>query len=427
MSHVKIVFSSAMVIGLCIGLSIVCSFPDIFAINYVPFMAPVSTVYSWVNTYSTTCTWVSAAYPPLYFALIRIYLHGVALFIPSFSAPFFSTPCPFAELAYNQTFLFWIKLPYLLCHIGSAIIFSKFFSKYRTQWFLFWLISPIAIFVNFVMGQFDSIPVFCMILSLYFLYKKQPIYAGIALGLGGAIKNYPLLLMIPMALTMQESIKKRIYFIVSSICVYSFSLLLVQNNANLVQMALFSENTRMFVQKITLGNISIPLFAVLYIASCSIGMLTKNKTFTSILATCLLCIISYYITTPGWCIQRVMIMLPMLYLLYGTNSTIRFWVFIFQWLVFGYLFIQFPGLFDHTLFRPILPITSITYIISPLLQIITIPIINTIFIVLAIITIRIKNHPWESSPIKIHELVGHISSLVGYMTFLIYLTTVSTI
>ncbi len=411
----------------CIGLSVICSFPDIFAVNYVPFMAPVSTVYSWVNTYSETCSWVSATYPPLYFALIRAYLHGITILIPSFSAPFFSTPCPFAELAYNQMFLFWIKFPYLLCHIGSAIIFSKFFHTHRTRWFFFWFISPIAIFVNFVMGQYDSIPVFCMIVSLYLLHKKQPIYAGIVLGLGGAIKHYPLLLLLPMMATMQESVKKKILFAISSVGIYGLSLLLIQNNANLVHMMLFSENTRMLSQKIALGNIPIPVFPLLYITSCIIGYKTKQKTFTTLLVTCLFCIVSYYLTAPGWCIQRVMIMVPMLYLLYSINRPMRVWTAVFEALVFVYLFIQFPGLFDHTLFRTILPVNPITYTFHPVLQQLVIPFMDVLLITLMIIAFRIRAHPWKTThAIQIHEFIWHIASLIGYMAFLWYLAILST-
>lgn len=97
--------------------------------------------------------------------------------------------------------LFLFKLPYLFIDIASAFLLAGLFDdeKKKKMAFALWMFNPVTIYATFMMGQLDILPVFFTILSCY-LIKRDKIYWGLfSLGIGGAYKMYPLLLIPPAA------------------------------------------------------------------------------------------------------------------------------------------------------------------------------------------------------------------------------------
>lgn len=105
-------------------------------------------------------------------------------------------------------FLFLFKISYLPFDLGISFLLFKLLKKDRHKLlaFIFWIFNPVAIYVTYMQGQFDIIPTFFVVLSLYILTKKTfssiiNIYlASFCLGLGASFKVYPLLFILPVAM-----------------------------------------------------------------------------------------------------------------------------------------------------------------------------------------------------------------------------------
>jgi len=136
-------------------------------------------------------------YPPLaYFVL------GIFRFIlqPFFDPNFY--PRLFAN--FGQAFLvtgifrhaLLIKLPYLVFDLSLAFLLTEFFQeeKKKRLAFLIWIFNPVSWYTSFMIGQFDIIPTFFIVLSLVFALKTKNNFALLSLGIGGAFKIFPLLL-----------------------------------------------------------------------------------------------------------------------------------------------------------------------------------------------------------------------------------------
>lgn len=102
--------------------------------------------------------------------------------------------------------LLTLKLPYIFFDIAIAFLLTKFFDMKREKILAFslWLFNPVSLYATYMMGQFDIIPTFFVILSLYLVYKqeiteKRLFISALLLGLGAAFKIYPLFFLIPLA------------------------------------------------------------------------------------------------------------------------------------------------------------------------------------------------------------------------------------
>lgn len=113
--------------------------------------------------------------------------------------------------------LFFFKLPYLFIDIAVGFLLSSLFRKKNKKLTVFrlWMLNPVTLYASFMMGQFDVLPVLFMILSLYYAKNKKPYASLISLGIGGAYKMFPLLLIIPTALVLNQRFGQRIKLIVA--------------------------------------------------------------------------------------------------------------------------------------------------------------------------------------------------------------------
>lgn len=168
-------------------------------------------------------------YPPAIY-----FFHGVfySIFQNFVSADFlqvflFDLPNTFGNWQLYLHLLF-LKLPFLLPDLGSAFLLMSLLNSLRNRLLIFslWMFNPINLYATYLMGQFDIIPTFFIILSLYFIFKNTrvvfisaPVLAAISLGLGTAFKIYPLFLAIPLA-SVTESWRERIKIIVLGPLVY---------------------------------------------------------------------------------------------------------------------------------------------------------------------------------------------------------------
>lgn len=101
----------------------------------------------------------------------------------------------------NINFLL-LKLPYLIFDLLIGIILYKLVgsNKKAILAFALWMFNPINLYVTYMLGQFDIIPTFFIILAVYFVTKNKLKWAALAIGFGVAFKLSPIFLAVPVAI-----------------------------------------------------------------------------------------------------------------------------------------------------------------------------------------------------------------------------------
>ena len=159
-------------------------------------------------------------YPPLTYFTLGIFR---VLVMPFTDPNFIPTLWNGLGSAYSNNNLFshllFFKLPYLFVDVATGFLLASLFDKQnsKTKIFTLWMINPVTLYATFMMGQLDILPVFFVILSLCFVKQKKPYASLISLGVGGAYKMFPLLLIIPAALILKRELRQRIKLILAGI------------------------------------------------------------------------------------------------------------------------------------------------------------------------------------------------------------------
>ncbi len=244
-----------------IFLMISFSFPDLFAMLYVPSLISKGNIYTIVKNNKQICLWLDATWPPLYYLTMGVYINLVKSLGLIRHQLFEINPCPVWDIILNKSVLFWGKLPFLFLHFFSAYIFQKIFKKNNWLWFMLWLLNPIVIFVTFIEGQFDIIPSFFLILAFYFTFSKNPYFTFLSLGIGAAYKFYPFLLVPVFILYFSRDIKKQILYLFLSLAPYTLSVIPFFNKDYLSFLS-FSENYKMFQVGFQVGQFKISYYFI---------------------------------------------------------------------------------------------------------------------------------------------------------------------
>jgi hypothetical protein len=121
-----------------------------------------------------------------------------------------------AQLCHPYIFriLFLFKLPYLLFDFGAAFLLLRFFSRKETglKIFKFWLINPVSLYLVYIYSRFETIGLFFVLLSLYYLKVKQILKATIWLVLSILTRFYTFLFL-PFYLFLAKTACQRIKMI----------------------------------------------------------------------------------------------------------------------------------------------------------------------------------------------------------------------
>ncbi|MCL5783736.1 MAG: glycosyltransferase 87 family protein [Patescibacteria group bacterium] len=107
----------------------------------------------------------------------------------------------FGNILLNFSMLL-LKVPYLIFDALIAWLLIKFVDTKRDKFWvlLLWLFNPVNLYATYVMGQFDIILTFFIVLSLFLVLKDKLGLAALSLGLGIAFKISPIFLLIPLVL-----------------------------------------------------------------------------------------------------------------------------------------------------------------------------------------------------------------------------------
>lgn len=356
-----------LVVGIFIRLflSAITFHPDIWAISFAGKIftdGGVLNIYEYLNNLPNNSGYLNYGrdfftYPPLAYFILGFF-HFI--FSPFLSETFYSSLfVNFSNPFQTNGFLihmFFIKLPYLLFDIPIAFLLTKFFEdeNKKKMAYLLWLLNPVVLYSTYMIGQFDIIPVFFVVLSLYYLSIKKDVLAFLSIGLGGALKFFPLLLLPFSAFSLSKNWKSFKMILIGFTPFLLFSLFFLNSEA-FRKLVLFNAQS----QKILYAGINISgadtlfLFVIGYIFIAITFIFNRQKNWTSIwkyFLTILLLLFALTNFHPQWFIWIV----PLLIIF--TVENIKY-----QWIVYTLIFSYFLIIltFDYSLslglFRPIFP------------------------------------------------------------------------
>ncbi len=91
---------------------------------------------------------------------------------------------------------FLIRIPLLLADIGILLVLSRLIKGKSPKLLKYYWLSPVLIYITYIHGQLDVVPIAFLLASSYLLFKKKNILSAVVLGLGIATKTN-LVLVIP--------------------------------------------------------------------------------------------------------------------------------------------------------------------------------------------------------------------------------------
>lgn len=115
----------------------------------------------------------------------------------------------YASFVITQSFFvfnFFIKLPIILADLALAEYIRKFVlsktgkERKSKEAMILFLFNPVAIILSGIWGMFDSIPVFLVLLSTIFLYRRQYVRSSLIFGIAIAFKGFYPAMLLPLFL-----------------------------------------------------------------------------------------------------------------------------------------------------------------------------------------------------------------------------------
>lgn len=198
---------------------------DLFYINYFPMMFIKEGIWDPYGFIALKFPYFNMYYGPFLFiimaavnfifiklfgiiSLIAMLEHSTAMMFKQFTTVDYVNAFPRLELFEN---LFLMKSPYLIFDFLIAIILLKLSAskKLALESYRLWMLNIVVLHSAYMLGQFELITAFFIILALFFAVKRRPYLSIVSLSLGGATKLFPYILIFPAALLLGNSWKKR--------------------------------------------------------------------------------------------------------------------------------------------------------------------------------------------------------------------------
>lgn len=126
--------------------------------------------------------------------------------------------------------LILIKIPLVIFDLLTGIVISLFFTEsLRKKALWCWILNPFTLWATVMIGQVDILPTFFLVLAYLLLKKGKYNTAAVSLGMGAAMKSFPILIF-PFFLFLfpkfSEKVKLTVLFLIPlslSIGLYIFS------------------------------------------------------------------------------------------------------------------------------------------------------------------------------------------------------------
>ena len=117
---------------------------------------------------------------------------------------------------------FLLKSYFLFFDLGIAFLLLRLLDEERKRSlaFKFWMLNPLVIFVCYVQGQFDILPAFFIVLSLYYVLKSRLALSMLCLGIGASFKNFPFFFLIPAIILLGKTKLEKLKLILLAVLPY---------------------------------------------------------------------------------------------------------------------------------------------------------------------------------------------------------------
>lgn len=235
---------------------------DLFFINAFPNLLMsqgILDIYSFIQDNISNAQF--SYYPPLTYFTFALLQFIYQFFSTSFSpwmanllglyttnfqgqAADFIRAAPNAHIARD---LFLAKLPYLIFDLAAVLVLLKFSKKrlLSKEAVIIWLFNPASLYAVYMVGQFELIPAFFVLLG--FLILRKNVNLGVLiLGIAAAYKNYAFLFILPVVLIYGHTWRQRAKLLAISLLPYLIFLTptLVTN----AREAIFSLTPKVYLQ-----------------------------------------------------------------------------------------------------------------------------------------------------------------------------------
>lgn len=134
---------------------------------------------------------------------------ALMLYILTIPVKFFSF---FVDLQNHPNFeIFIYRLPLLVADFTILVVLASWLKQDKKKVLLLYWLSPVLIYINYIHGQLDVIPMALVFASLYFLIKNKGFLAYFLLGCALAAKTHVLLILpfvIAYSITQKQPLKK---------------------------------------------------------------------------------------------------------------------------------------------------------------------------------------------------------------------------
>lgn len=169
-------------------------------------------------------------------------------------------------------YMFLLKIPYLILDIGLGILLFKIFKNAKVMYF--WFFNPISIYLIYILGNFDILPTFLIVLSYFFLKKRKLLLSYLSIGVAIALKIYPVIFLPFIFFYRPKNILKHFKYAIFSLIPTIVTVLPFINKPTFINSFMGSGLT----QKILEYRISgIPIFPVFYLLILINYYFSKSK------------------------------------------------------------------------------------------------------------------------------------------------------
>ena len=272
----------------------------------------------------------------------------------------------FASAPNICSILFLFKLPYLFFDFLCAFLLLHILKEPKKGLFAFkfWMLNFPSLFVIYIMGKYEIIPIFFILLSLFYAKKDKRLLCLLVLGLSIISKFYSLLFLLPFILLLGKSVKERFIFLFWGLWPFLLFFIFVEISTftsfgahfiNFTQEGLKGQVDFIFSKMILLSggrDIIIYVFPLCYTIVLWFCFSVKIVSRDILVKTCLIILLLFY-ATCYFNRQYFIWMMPFLALLLPYKKEL-IWPHIIQVLCFV-IFRLDGGLFIPKLFLPLNP------------------------------------------------------------------------
>ena len=240
--------------------------------------------------------------------------------------------------------LMWYKLLPTLFYFGIAFLLYKIvlelkFDEKVAKWaFFLFVSSPIAMFSQFIFGQYDAIGLFFSVLALYMLIKKKYIYFSVCMAFAITFKMFALFIFVPLILLFEKRILHIIKHLAIGISLNFLSGLMFINSKGYKDALAFSDDIkdRLFMNGISTQLGMISFFTCAMILLCVFAYVKKcddddefNSYALYISFAAFAALFAFILWHPQWVIYVVPFMILAMLLFSSTNISLILQTFMF--------------------------------------------------------------------------------------------------